>query len=123
MAARTAPHASRAATPIAGRQAGPAPPAPTPTRRSSPPTLELLAEVGVAGLSMDVLAQRAGVGKATIYRRWASKEALILDALRTTKRRSPCPTRDTSAATCSPTPTAVVERFAPDPGAPTCCLT
>ena len=35
------------------------------------------------GLSMDVLAQRAGVGKATIYRRWDSKEALILDALRT----------------------------------------
>ena len=32
---------------------------------------------------MDVLAQRAGVGKATIYRRWPSKEALILDALRT----------------------------------------
>ncbi len=37
----------------------------------------------MAGLSMDALAQRAGVGKATIYRRWPSKEALILDALRT----------------------------------------
>ena len=32
---------------------------------------------------MDLLAQRAGVGKATIYRRWESKEALILDALGT----------------------------------------
>ena len=29
---------------------------------------------------MDALAQRAGVGKATIYRRWASKEALLLEA-------------------------------------------
>jgi AcrR family transcriptional regulator len=46
-------------------------------------TLELLGEAGVAGLSMDVVAQRAGVGKATIYRRWPSKEALILDTLRT----------------------------------------
>ena len=45
--------------------------------------LELLGEAGVAGLSMDVLAQRDRVGKATIYRRWPSKEALILDALRT----------------------------------------
>jgi AcrR family transcriptional regulator len=45
-------------------------------------TIELLREQGVAGLSMDVLAQRAGVGKATIYRRWDSKEAVILHALR-----------------------------------------
>ena len=52
-------------------------------------TLELLAEAGVAGLSMDVLAQRAGVGKATIYRRWDSKEALILDALRMTATADP----------------------------------
>ena len=54
-------------------------------------TLELLNEVGVAGLSMDVLAQRAGVGKATIYRRWDSKEALILDALRMTATPIPVP--------------------------------
>ncbi len=31
---------------------------------------------------MDDVAQRAGVSKATIYRRWCSKEALVLDALR-----------------------------------------
>lgn len=54
-------------------------------------TLELLGEVGVAGLSMDLLAQRAGVGKATIYRRWESKEALILDALRTMTTPLPVP--------------------------------
>jgi AcrR family transcriptional regulator len=44
-------------------------------------TIELLREQGVAGLSMDVLAQRAGVGKATIYRRWHSKEDLISEAI------------------------------------------
>lgn len=43
-------------------------------------TIDLVAEVGIAGLTMDAVAVRAGVGKATIYRRWSSKEALMLDA-------------------------------------------
>lgn len=43
-------------------------------------TLQLAGEVGINGMSMDDLAQRAGVSKATIYRRWPSKEALVLDA-------------------------------------------
>jgi AcrR family transcriptional regulator len=55
-------------------------------------TLELLDEVGAAGLSMDLIAQRAGVGKATIYRRWDSKEAVVLQALRTAT--APIPTPD-----------------------------
>ncbi len=32
-------------------------------------------------MSMDVLAARAGVSKTTIYRRWPSKEALVIHAL------------------------------------------
>jgi AcrR family transcriptional regulator len=44
--------------------------------------LELAGEVGVRALSMDEVAARAGVSKATIYRRWSSKEALVIDALR-----------------------------------------
>jgi AcrR family transcriptional regulator len=44
-------------------------------------TLELVGEVGINGMAMDVLAERAGVSKATIYRRWDSKEQLVLDAL------------------------------------------
>jgi AcrR family transcriptional regulator len=44
-------------------------------------TLQLAGEVGIHGMSMDDLARRAGVSKATIYRRWPSKEALVLDAL------------------------------------------
>ncbi|MGH9133369.1 MAG: TetR/AcrR family transcriptional regulator [Ilumatobacteraceae bacterium] len=44
-------------------------------------TLDLASEVGISGMSMDDVAHRAGVSKATIYRRWCSKEALVLDAL------------------------------------------
>lgn len=44
-------------------------------------TLDILREGGVVGLSIDAVAARAGVGKATIYRRWSSKEALVLEAL------------------------------------------
>lgn len=46
-------------------------------------TLEILAAGGMAGLSMEAVAARAGVGKATIYRRWSSKESLVVDALAT----------------------------------------
>jgi AcrR family transcriptional regulator len=44
-------------------------------------TLDLLVEQGYAGLSMEGVAARAGVGKATIYRRWESKLDLVLDAV------------------------------------------
>ncbi|MEC4811744.1 MAG: TetR/AcrR family transcriptional regulator [Scytonema sp. PMC 1069.18] len=44
-------------------------------------TLELLAEVGFDGMSMDAIANRAGVGKTTIYRRYSSKEELVADAI------------------------------------------
>ncbi|GAA2835679.1 TetR/AcrR family transcriptional regulator [Nonomuraea rubra] len=44
-------------------------------------TLDLAAEVGYAGLSIEAVARRAGVGKHTIYRRWPSMAALLLDAL------------------------------------------
>jgi AcrR family transcriptional regulator len=41
---------------------------------------DLLAERGLSGMSMEEVASRAGVGKATIYRRWASRGTLALDA-------------------------------------------
>ena len=46
-------------------------------------TLELLAEKGPRAMSMDGIAARAGVSKATIYRRWKSKEELIEALLET----------------------------------------
>ena len=41
----------------------------------------LLLEHGLAAVSMDAVAARAGVSKATIYRWWPTKETLALDAL------------------------------------------
>ncbi|CAM3331789.1 hypothetical protein STSO111631_14275 [Stackebrandtia soli] len=40
-------------------------------------TTRLLIEVGFGRLSVDAVAARAGVGKATIYRRWRSKTELL----------------------------------------------
>jgi len=47
--------------------------------------LDLVADVGVTPLSIEQVAARAGVGKATVYRRWPNKDALIVDALATLK--------------------------------------
>ncbi len=44
-------------------------------------TIEILAEEGYAGLSMERVATRAGVGKTTIYRRWPCKSDLVVHAL------------------------------------------
>lgn len=58
--------------------------------------LELLAERGMAGVTMRGIADRAGVGRQTIYRRWASKEALLADVFADiAEQESPLP--DTGA--------------------------
>ena len=44
-------------------------------------TVELLAEIGYQELSIERVASRAGVGKATIYRWWNSKSALVIEAM------------------------------------------
>ncbi|WP_446219780.1 TetR/AcrR family transcriptional regulator [Micromonospora sp. IBHARD004] len=55
-------------------------------------TLDLLAEgSSIETLSIEAIAARAGVGKATIYRRWSGKDALLLDALRRLKGILPQP--------------------------------
>jgi AcrR family transcriptional regulator len=43
--------------------------------------LALLIEDGFPRLTIEGVAARAGVGKATIYRRWESKTALVVDAI------------------------------------------
>lgn len=44
-------------------------------------TRELLVERGYENMTMDAVAERAGAGKATLYRRWASKTQLTIDAI------------------------------------------
>jgi AcrR family transcriptional regulator len=44
-------------------------------------TLEILNDKGYAGLTIDGVAARTGVGRPTIYRRWPSKTVLVIAAL------------------------------------------
>jgi AcrR family transcriptional regulator len=87
-----------------------------------------LAENGLDGLTMEGLARRAGVNKTTIYRRWGSKEELVLDALlELGERRVPIPdtgslrddlltvAREIAASLASPEADAVVRAGAADP--------
>jgi AcrR family transcriptional regulator len=57
---------------------------------------ELTAEVGYAGLTIEGIAARSGAGKQTIYRWWASKADVLLDAL-TTKADLYIPVPDTGS--------------------------
>jgi AcrR family transcriptional regulator len=47
--------------------------------------LALLMEVGYDRMSMDALADRAHAGKATIYRHWAGKAEVVVEAIRCRK--------------------------------------
>ncbi len=52
--------------------------------------LDLLTEGTPAeAISIEAVAGRAGVGKATIYRRWSNKEALLVDAVASVKGELP----------------------------------
>ena len=57
---------------------------------------ELLLARGLSAVSMDAVAERAGVSKATIYRWWPTKETLALDALYTSGPAA-APARDTGS--------------------------
>ncbi|MCK7623502.1 TetR/AcrR family transcriptional regulator [Streptomyces sp. RS10V-4] len=84
-----------------GRTAGERPGAPAPGRRGRPRSaaadsaiieavLRLIEDgSSIAELSMERIAREAGVGKATVYRRWPGKSALLLDVMRSLD--SPCP--------------------------------
>jgi AcrR family transcriptional regulator len=53
--------------------------------------LEILFDKGYAGLTIDGVAARTGVGRPTIYRRWSSKPALVIAALSLSVGLSPTP--------------------------------
>lgn len=48
-------------------------------------TLDVLMDVGYDRLTMDAVATAAHASKATLYRRWSGKAALVVDALLSTK--------------------------------------
>jgi AcrR family transcriptional regulator len=52
-------------------------------------TIELLTEVGVGGTTTNAIVARSGCSKATLYRRWPSRDGLILDALRVAVQGQP----------------------------------
>jgi AcrR family transcriptional regulator len=85
VAAMTAVHGPREGSRRAGR-----PRSAQADRAIIEATLEVFAESGAEGLCIEKVAAKAGVGKATIYRRWPGKEDLLLDAI--SAMRSPLPT-------------------------------
>ena len=54
-------------------------------------TRAVLAEHGFGGATVEAIAARAGVGKATIYRRWPSREALLLGVMSAEVPALACP--------------------------------
>jgi AcrR family transcriptional regulator len=93
-------------------------------------TLEFLQESGFGALTFEAVAERAGVHRTTVHRRWASRAALVADALlevsadhvpvpdtgrlRTDLRRFACHVRD---AISTPLSRAIIAALADPTGA------
>src|SRR5215207_5273535 len=56
-----------------------------------------LGDKGYDGFSMEAVAQRSGVHKTTVYRRWPTRDALVVDALDSRSDRTAAPIPDTGA--------------------------
>jgi len=54
-------------------------------------TAHLLGEGGYAGLTIEKVAERAGVARQTIYRRWSTKLAVVVDLLGQVSESAPLP--------------------------------
>jgi AcrR family transcriptional regulator len=101
MPSRSPAAAPAAVPPAAGSGAADARP-PAPRRPGRPRSeqadqailsaaLDLFAECGPDALCIEQVAAKAGVGKATIYRRWPGKEDMLLDALALLRTELPEP--------------------------------
>src|SRR6266705_354611 len=89
--AKTAPAETAAPAEAAGPRRPGRPRSAQADRAIMDATLSLFAESGAAGLCIEKVAARAGVGKATIYRRWPGKEDLLLAAIAGLKAPLPEP--------------------------------
>jgi AcrR family transcriptional regulator len=76
--------------------------------------LELAVEGGFRGLSMEAIAARAGVGKATIYRRWKSKEALFAEAIASIALTPQVPDTGSARGDVEAATGAAVDRMTPE---------
>ena len=65
--------------PAAGRRPGR--PRTTDEEAVAGAVLQALVERGYDGMTVDYVARLAGVGRATLYRRWPTKTAMVIDAL------------------------------------------
>lgn len=59
--------------------------------------LDLVAERGIAGASIEAIAARSGVAKSTIYRQWQHQAALVIDAFHSIAPDPPSPDTGTLA--------------------------
>jgi AcrR family transcriptional regulator len=59
--------------------------------------VDLLNQVGYDRLTMDAVAAQAKAGKATLYRRWSTKAALVVDAILRSKETLQAPETDTGS--------------------------
>jgi AcrR family transcriptional regulator len=82
----TAQDTTRATAPHRGRPRDPARDA-----RILEAVGSLIAEVGYDRMTVDAIAERAGVSKPTIYRRWAGKPEIVAEAIRSHKEQGPLP--------------------------------
>lgn len=81
----TAPRPARAPRPVGRPRSASA------DRAILEAAVTLLAELGVNGVTMSAVVERSGVARATVYRRYPTREALIAAALTRVKGREPFP--------------------------------
>jgi AcrR family transcriptional regulator len=60
-------------------------------RRILDAAADIAAEVGIEGLTVSAVIARSGVARATVYRRWPTRDALIGAVVRELKGRAPLP--------------------------------
>jgi len=101
---------ARASTSLLERALDPSiqPPDDATSARILDAALELAAASGVRNLTMDSVAERAGVGRMTVYRRFGGREALI-EALAVREARSCLAELDTTVEPDAPVPDQIAQ--------------
>lgn len=83
------PSADRHPSPSEQRHAGGRPRLPDTDRAIVKAVADLLTEQGVRGTTINAVAERAGVARGTVYRRWPNRSAMIASAIRASRTLEP----------------------------------